>query len=55
VSLELAGLGDPAIVCGYLCGGVRSVARMLPRAVHGPDVPAVDPGQCVRADGDLAL
>ena len=28
VSLELARLGDPAIVRAYLCGGVRSVARM---------------------------
>ena len=28
VSLELARLGDPAIVRAYLCGGLRSVARM---------------------------
>jgi hypothetical protein len=28
VSLELARLGDPAIVRAYLCGGARSVARM---------------------------
>jgi hypothetical protein len=28
VSLELARLGDPAMVRAYLCGGVRSVARM---------------------------
>ena len=30
VSLELARLGDPAIVRAYLCGGLRSVARMPP-------------------------
>jgi hypothetical protein len=37
VSLELARLGDPAIGRAYLCGGVRSVARMrraLLMAVH---------------------
>jgi len=28
VSLELARLGDPAIVRAYLCGGGRPVARM---------------------------
>jgi hypothetical protein len=54
VSLELARLGDPAVVRPYLCGGVRPIARMrralfmagmsLPSIQADEFVPTVIPG-----------